>query len=241
MIIVPVDTPGRRRRARHPDDGPPDVRRCGSTAATPRSSTATCGCRRRTSSATRATGSGSPSSGSAPAGSTTRCAGSASRGRAFDMLCERAVSRYTHGSVLADKQMIQDWWPTRAAEMQAARLLTLHAAWTMDQVGASNARVEIAMIKYWGARVLLRRDRPGHPGARLARLLRRPAAGARCTGPRAPPASTTAPTRCTRRPSPAGSCAATRRGEVPTEHVPTRAEAARRKFAAYLDVATADL
>ena len=24
----------------------------------------------------------------------------------------------------------------------------------MDQVGASNARVEIAMIKYWGARVL---------------------------------------------------------------------------------------
>jgi acyl-CoA dehydrogenase len=75
-------------------------------------------------------------------------------GRAFDMLCERAVSRYTHGSVLADKQMIQDMVATSAAEMQAARLLTLHAAWTMDQVGASNARVEIAMIKYWGARVL---------------------------------------------------------------------------------------
>jgi acyl-CoA dehydrogenase len=29
--------------------------------------------------------------------------------------------------------------------------------------------------------------------------------------------------------------------EVPTEHVPTRAEAARHKFAAYLDAATADL
>ena len=70
------------------------------------------------------------------------------------MLCERAVSRYAHGSVLADKQMVQDWVATSAAEMQAARLLTLHAAWTMDQVGASNARVEIAMIKYWGARVL---------------------------------------------------------------------------------------
>jgi acyl-CoA dehydrogenase len=75
-------------------------------------------------------------------------------GRAFDMLCERAVSRYTHGSVLADKQMVQEMVATSAAEMQAARLLTLHAAWTMDQVGASNARVEIAMIKYWGARVL---------------------------------------------------------------------------------------
>ena len=32
-------------------------------------------------------------------------------GRAFDMLCERAVSRYTHGSVLAEKQMVQDWSP----------------------------------------------------------------------------------------------------------------------------------
>ena len=74
--------------------------------------------------------------------------------RAFDMLCERAVSRDTHGSVLAEKQMVQDWVATSAAEMQAARLLTLQAAWTMDQVGASNARVEIAMIKYWGARVL---------------------------------------------------------------------------------------
>ncbi len=70
------------------------------------------------------------------------------------MLCERAVSRYTHGSVLADKQMVQDWVATSAAEMQAARLLTLQAAWTMDQVGASNARIEIAMIKYWGAQVL---------------------------------------------------------------------------------------
>ena len=35
--------------------------------------------------------------------------------RAFDMLCERAVSRYTHGSVLADKQMIQDMVATSAA------------------------------------------------------------------------------------------------------------------------------
>jgi acyl-CoA dehydrogenase len=74
--------------------------------------------------------------------------------RAFDMLCERAVSRYAHGSTLAEKGMVQDWIATSAAEMQAARLLTLHAAWTMDQVGASNARVEIAMIKYWGAKVL---------------------------------------------------------------------------------------
>ena len=29
--------------------------------------------------------------------------------RAFDMLCERAVSRYAHGSTLAEKQTVQNW------------------------------------------------------------------------------------------------------------------------------------
>ena len=74
--------------------------------------------------------------------------------RAFDMLCERAVSRYTHGGVLAEKQTIQNWVADSMAEMTSARLLTLFAAWKMDQVGASNSRVEIAMIKYYGASVL---------------------------------------------------------------------------------------
>ncbi len=74
--------------------------------------------------------------------------------RAFDMLCERSVSRYTHGSYLAEKQMIQDWVATSYAEMQAARLLTLQAAWHMDKFGASESRVEIAIIKFYGAQVL---------------------------------------------------------------------------------------
>src|SRR5207245_7335328 len=74
--------------------------------------------------------------------------------RAFDMLCERAVSRYAHGSYLAEKQTIQNWVADSMAEMTAARLMTLYAAWKMDQVGASAARVEIAMIKYYGATVL---------------------------------------------------------------------------------------
>lgn len=74
--------------------------------------------------------------------------------RAFDMLCERAVSRYAFGSTLAEKQTVQNWVADSRAEMAAARLLTLHAAWRMDQVGASAARTEIAMIKYFGANVL---------------------------------------------------------------------------------------
>src|SRR2546430_1830018 len=74
--------------------------------------------------------------------------------RAFDMLCERAVSRYTHGSYLAEKQTIQNWIADSMAEMTAARLMTLYAAWRMDEVGAPAARTEIAMIKYFGAGVL---------------------------------------------------------------------------------------
>jgi acyl-CoA dehydrogenase len=160
--------------------------------------------------------------------------------RAFDMLCERAVSRYAHGSTLAEKGMVQDWVATSAAEMQAARLLTLHAAWTMDRVGASNARVEIAMIKYWGATVLhdvidraiqvhgslgFSADLPleqMYRAARAARIYDGPDEVHKATVAR----------RILRGYQPA---------EVPSEHVPTRAAAAREKFAQYLDRATADL
>jgi acyl-CoA dehydrogenase len=79
--------------------------------------------------------------------------------RAFDIMCERTLSRYSHGSILADKQMIQDYIAESYAERQAARLLTLQAAWKMDQLHAagkhySDARIEIGVIKFWGAKVL---------------------------------------------------------------------------------------
>ena len=79
--------------------------------------------------------------------------------RAFDLLCERALTRYTKGSILAEKQMIQDWVAQSYADRQAARLLTLQAAWKMDQLHAagrhySDARLEIGVIKFWGAKVL---------------------------------------------------------------------------------------
>lgn len=74
--------------------------------------------------------------------------------RAFDMLCERAVSVNVHDSLLSDKQTIQNWVADCAAAIESARLLTVFAAWKIDQVGASDARTEIAMIKYHGAKVL---------------------------------------------------------------------------------------
>ena len=74
--------------------------------------------------------------------------------RAFDMLCERALVREAHGSKLSEKQTVQNWIADSAAQMQAARLMTLHAAWVMDTQGASAARQEISLIKFFGAQVL---------------------------------------------------------------------------------------
>lgn len=160
--------------------------------------------------------------------------------RAFDMLCERAVSRHSHGSRLADKQMVQDWVARSAAEMQAARLLTLHAAWTIDHVGASAARTEIAMIKYWGATVLhdvIDRAVQVHGSLGfsadlpLEQMYRAARAARIYDGPDEVHKESVA-RRLLRGYEPV---------EVPTEHVPTRREAARRKFAAHLELATANL
>jgi acyl-CoA dehydrogenase len=76
--------------------------------------------------------------------------------RAFEMLCERAVSRHAFGSTLGEKGVVREWIADSAAEIEAARLMTLHAAWKIDQVGAKAARQEIGMIKYYGAGVLYR-------------------------------------------------------------------------------------
>jgi acyl-CoA dehydrogenase len=49
---------------------------------------------------------------------------------------------------------VQNWIADSEAEMQAARLMTLHAAWKMDAEGVAAARKEIALIKFYGAKVL---------------------------------------------------------------------------------------
>ena len=67
----------------------------------------------------------------------------------------RARAQPLHPRVAARREAdVQNWIADSAAEMHAARLMTLHAAWKMDQVGASASRDEIAMIKYYGATVL---------------------------------------------------------------------------------------
>ena len=72
--------------------------------------------------------------------------------RAFELMCERAKSRYAHGSYLAEKGDIQAMIAESAAEIQAARMMTLDAARAID--AGSEARTEISLIKFWGARML---------------------------------------------------------------------------------------
>jgi alkylation response protein AidB-like acyl-CoA dehydrogenase len=72
--------------------------------------------------------------------------------RAFDLMCRRANERKAFGSLLADKQLVQQMVFESAAEIQASRLLTLDAARKLDS--GSDARAEIAMIKVVGARMV---------------------------------------------------------------------------------------
>ncbi len=161
--------------------------------------------------------------------------------RAFDMLCERAVSRYAHGSLLGEKQTVQNWIADSAAQMQAARLMTLHAAWRIDNEGAAAARQEIALIKFFGAGVLhdvvdralqahgalgYSTDLPLEAMYRYARAARiydgpdevhRQSVARRILRGYAPPP-----------------------GGVPSEHVPARRAAARERFAELLEAVTSN-
>ena len=73
--------------------------------------------------------------------------------RSLELMCRHVLQREAFGSKLAEKQTIQNWIADSTAEIQAARLMTLHAAWKMDQ--KLDARVDISLIKFFGARVLI--------------------------------------------------------------------------------------
>jgi acyl-CoA dehydrogenase len=76
--------------------------------------------------------------------------------RAFDIMCERALQRTVRGRALADSDLVQSWIADSKAEMDAARMLTLRAAWVIDNHGVKAAKTDIAVIKYFGADVLNR-------------------------------------------------------------------------------------
>ncbi len=73
---------------------------------------------------------------------------------AFDMMCERALSRESHGSVISEHQMVQEAIADSYAEINMLRLLVLWTAWTIDNSSTQAARTQIAACKYTCAKVL---------------------------------------------------------------------------------------
>jgi alkylation response protein AidB-like acyl-CoA dehydrogenase len=74
--------------------------------------------------------------------------------RAFDMMCERALSRRSHGRVIAEHQMVQEAIADSYAEINMLRLLVLWTAWTIDSSSTQAARTQIAACKFTCAKVL---------------------------------------------------------------------------------------
>jgi acyl-CoA dehydrogenase len=73
---------------------------------------------------------------------------------ALEMLMDRALQRFAHGSVLADKQAIQWMMSESAMELYAAKLMVLHAAYKIEN--KMPFRQEVSMAKYHVANTLWR-------------------------------------------------------------------------------------
>ncbi|MEV6032200.1 acyl-CoA dehydrogenase family protein [Nonomuraea sp. NPDC052116] len=73
---------------------------------------------------------------------------------ALDMMVERALNRYSHGSLLAEKQGIQWMIADSAMELYQCKLMVLHAASKIDK--GEDFRTEVSMAKHFVANSLNR-------------------------------------------------------------------------------------
>ncbi|MEL6670893.1 MAG: acyl-CoA dehydrogenase family protein [Bacteroidota bacterium] len=77
--------------------------------------------------------------------------------RSFHLMCERAASRDIGQDMkLGEKQMIQAMIAESRAEIDAARLMVLNAAFVMENYGQKAASTEISTIKFYVANVMQR-------------------------------------------------------------------------------------
>ncbi|CAN5346174.1 acyl-CoA dehydrogenase family protein [soil metagenome] len=74
--------------------------------------------------------------------------------RSIDMMARRAKSRFTQGSSLADKQLVQAMVADSYTELLQFRLTVLHTAWLIDTAGEHAARAEIGACKVLASQVL---------------------------------------------------------------------------------------
>ncbi|HUZ10513.1 MAG TPA: acyl-CoA dehydrogenase family protein [Acidimicrobiales bacterium] len=163
--------------------------------------------------------------------------------KALDMLCERALSRHTAGSLLADKQTVQNYIADSYAEIMQFRLFVLYVAWRIDRMrDYQKVRHDIAAVKVLTPQVLhnvVQRSLQVHGalGATnelpLARMWHSSAVMGLVDGPTEVHRVTVA-RQLLRRYKPA-------EGLWPSEWIPAKIEAASEKFAAYLEHEVANL
>ena len=73
---------------------------------------------------------------------------------ALDMMVERSITRYSHGSTLAEKQGVQWLIADSAMELYQCKLMVLHAAYKIDR--GDDFRTEVSMAKHFVANSLNR-------------------------------------------------------------------------------------
>ena len=73
---------------------------------------------------------------------------------AFDMMCERALSRESHGKIISEHQMVQEKIADSYASIRMLRLFVLETAWKIDNSSTQETRTDIAAVKYTMAKVL---------------------------------------------------------------------------------------
>ena len=76
--------------------------------------------------------------------------------RCFELMCEYAVKRQVAPDrPLAFQQFVHGWIAESRAEIDAARLLVLRAAWTIDNQGMKAAQELVSLIKFYTANVMM--------------------------------------------------------------------------------------
>jgi alkylation response protein AidB-like acyl-CoA dehydrogenase len=77
--------------------------------------------------------------------------------RTFDTMCRHITHRkIDDDKTLATRQIAQAWVAEARAEIDAARLMVLHAAWSIDKKGFQNSRDQVSLIKFYVADVMMR-------------------------------------------------------------------------------------
>jgi acyl-CoA dehydrogenase len=76
--------------------------------------------------------------------------------RVFDTMCRHITHRkIDEDKTLATRQIAQAWVAEARAEIDASRLMVLHAAWTIEKKGFQAARDQVSAIKFYVAGVMM--------------------------------------------------------------------------------------